>query len=43
LQVLFSFCPQLLKDTEALEFWELGNVQTIVVEQHLRDAVAIVV
>ena len=33
--------PQFLQDAEAFEFWELGNVELIVVKQDVDDSVAI--
>ena len=36
-----SVVPQFLKYAEAFEFRELGNVQAIIVEQDVDDAVAI--
>lgn len=36
-----SIGPQFLQDTEAFEFWELGDVQLIVVKEDVEDAVAV--
>ena len=36
-----SVVPQFLKYAEAFEFRELGNVQTIIMQQDVDDAVAI--
>ena len=39
--MVLSVVPQFLQDAEAFEFWELGNVELIVVKQDVDDTVAI--
>jgi len=39
--MVLSVVPQFLKHAEAFEFWELGNVELIVVKQDVDDTVAI--